>query len=388
MAAWWREFADYGADEAVDAIAAAEAALPAWRAALPKERSDLLRRWHDLVLQHQEDLARILTAGQGKPLAEARGEILYGTSFFIEWFAEEGKRIYGDTMTVPGRDKRILVVKQPVGVVAAITPWNFPNAMITRKIAPALAAGCTVIVKPSEETPLSALALMVLAEKAGMPAGVLNVLATTKAAAVGGRLMASSAVRKVSFTDSTAVGKQLMRQSAATLKKLSLELGGNAPFIVFDDADIDAAVAGLLVAKFRNARALLGGGPAARAGHFFQPTVLADVSPAMDIARSEVFGPVAPVMRFETEAQAIRLANDTPYGLAAYFYARDLGRVIRAYEALEYDMVGVNDGAISSEIIPFGGMKESGFGREGSKYGIDEYLQLKSVSVAGFNLPY
>jgi len=445
--------ADYGADEAADAIAAAEAALPAWRAALPKERSDLLRRWHDLVLQHQEDLARILTAEQGKPLAEARGEILYGTSF-IEWFAEEGKRIYGDTMTVPGRDKRILVVKQPVGVVAAITPWNFPNAMITRKIAPALAAGCTVIVKPSEETPLSALALMVLAEEAGMPAGVLNVLATTKAAAVGGRLMASSAVRKVSFTGSTAVGKQLMRQSAATLKKLSLELGGNAPFIVFDDADIDAAVAGLLVAKFRNAgqtcvcanrilvqsaicdrfldafvkavatlcqgdgaeagtsvgplinsaavdkvsalvagaqaggaRALLGGGPAARAGHFFQPTVLADVSPAMEIARSEVFGPVAPVMRFETEAQAIRLANDTPYGLAAYFYARDLGRVIRVYEALEYGMVGVNDGAISSEIIPFGGMKESGFGREGSKYGIDEYLQLKSVSLAGFNLP-
>jgi len=284
-------------------------------------------------------------------------------------------------MTVPGRDKHILVVKQPVGVVAAITPWNFPNAMITRKIAPALAAGCKVIVKPSEETPLSALALMVLAEEAGMPAGVLNVLATTKAAAVGGRLMASSAVRKVSFTGSTAVGKQLMRQSAATLKELSLELGGNAPFIVFEDADIDAAVAGLLVAKFRNDRTLLGGGPAARAGHFFQPTVLADVSPAMDIARSEVFGPVAPVMRFETEAQAIRLA------LAAYFYARDLGRVIRVNEALEYGMVGVNDGAISSEIIPFGRMKESGFGREGSKFGIDEYLQLKSVSLAGFNLP-
>lgn len=440
---------DMGAAETQRAIAAADAALPAWRAKTAKERAALLRRWHDLIMAHQEDLARLMTLEQGKPLAEARGEVAYGASF-IEWFAEEGKRVYGETIPSPGGDKRIVVIKQPVGVTAAITPWNFPIAMITRKVGPALAAGCTSVVKPAEATPLCALALAELACRAGIPAGVLNIVTTARPAVVGEVLTSSPIVRKLSFTGSTPVGKRLMAQCAGTVKRLSLELGGNAPFIVFNDADIDAAVRGALISKYRNAgqtcvctnrflvqdevydtftqklvaavaamqvgdglmdgtqigplinqaaihkvdamvtdavaqgaKVALGGARHAKGGNFYAPTVLTDVTPNMAVARDEIFGPVAPIFRFKTDDEAIALANDTPYGLAAYFYSRDIGRVWRVAEQLEYGMVGINEGLISNEVSPFGGIKESGVGREGSHHGIDEYLQLKYLCMGG-----
>ncbi|MFZ4634096.1 MAG: NAD-dependent succinate-semialdehyde dehydrogenase [Saprospiraceae bacterium] len=440
---------DCGVSETEQAIAAAHAALGGWRKKTAAQRGGVLRRWHDLILEHAEDLADIMTAEQGKPISEARGEVRYGASF-IEWFAEEGKRVYGDIIPPHGPNMRLLVTKQPIGVVGAITPWNFPNAMITRKVAPALAAGCTVVIKPSDETPLSALALAELAERAGMPPGVLNVVTGKNAPAIGKALTDSSLVRKLSFTGSTAVGKMLMRQCADTVKKISLELGGNAPFIVFDDADVDAAIEGVVASKFRNAgqtcvcanrifvqdsvydlflqkfaatvekqqvgpgaeqgnhvgplinqkafakvdrlvhdavskgaRVLAGGRPHALGGTFYEPTVLADVSGGMDILEEEIFGPVAPVMPFSTEAEVIQMANDTPYGLAAYFYGRDIGRVFRVAEALEYGMVGVNTGILGTAVAPFGGMKESGIGREGSKYGIEEFLEIKYVCVAG-----
>ncbi len=437
-----------GAAETRRAIAAADAAWPAWRARPAKERSNLMRKWFELMMANQDDLAAIMTAEQGKPLAEARGEVAYGASF-IEWFAEEAKRIYGDTIPAPATDRRIVAIKQPVGVVAAITPWNFPNAMITRKVGPALAAGCTVVVKPASQTPLSALALAELALRAGIPKGVVNVV-TGSAAQIGGELTANPTVRKLSFTGSTEIGRELMAQCAPTIKKLSLELGGNAPFIVFDDADLDAAVKGAIASKYRNtgqtcvcvnrvlvqdsvydafaaklvaavsklmvadgftegaqqgplidraalekveahvadatskgARVLLGGKRHALGGSFYEPTVLADVTPAMAVAREETFGPVAPLFRFKDEAEAIRMANDTEFGLASYFYARDVGRIVRVAEALEYGMVGINEGLISNEVAPFGGVKQSGLGREGSKYGIDEYLEIKYLCVGG-----
>ena len=437
-----------GAAETRRAIAAADAALPAWRARPAKERSNLLRKWFDLMLANQEDLARLMTAEQGKPLAESRGEIAYGASF-IEWFAEEAKRIYGDTIPSPATDRRIIVIKQPVGVVAAITPWNFPNAMITRKVGPALASGCTVVVKPASQTPFSALALAELAVRAGIPKGVLNIV-TGSAVQIGGELTANPTVRKLSFTGSTEIGRELMAQCAPTIKKLSLELGGNAPFIVFDDADLDAAVKGAIASKYRNtgqtcvcvnrllvqdgvydafaaklvaavgklkvadgftdgaqqgplidmaalekveshvadatakgAKVLLGGRRHALGGSFYEPTVLADVTPLMAVAREETFGPVAPLFRFKDEAEAIRMANDTEFGLASYFYSRDVGRIVRVSEALEYGMVGINEGIISNEVAPFGGVKHSGLGREGSKYGIDEYLEIKYLCVGG-----
>ena len=436
------EVANCGAPEAQRAIAAADAALPAWRGQTAKQRSQFLQRWFALINQNAEDLARLITAEGGKPLSEARGEVAYGASF-VEWFAEEGKRVYGETIPATLADKRLVVIKQAIGVCAAITPWNFPLAMITRKVAPALAAGCTVVVKPAEQTPLTALALAVLAEEAGFPAGVFNVL-TGDPVAIGGELTASPIVRKLSFTGSTEVGRLLMAQCAPTIKKLSLELGGNAPFIVFDDADVDAAVNGALIAKYRNtgqtcvcanrilvqsgvyeefahklaarvaelkvgagseegvmqgplindsglakveahvadalakgARVLCGGARHARGGNFYQPTVLADVTPAMRVAREETFGPVAPLFRFETEAEAVTMANATEFGLAAYFYSRDVARCWRVGEALEYGMVGVNTGLISNEVAPFGGIKQSGIGREGSKYGIEDYLEIK-----------
>ncbi|MBS7662137.1 NAD-dependent succinate-semialdehyde dehydrogenase [Pseudomonas lalucatii] len=437
-----------GTAETRRAIAAAEAAWPAWRARTAKERSAILKRWHGLMLEHADALAEILTLEQGKPLAEAKGEILYAASF-IEWFAEEAKRIYGDTIPSHKGDARIVVSKEPIGVVAAITPWNFPAAMITRKAGPALAAGCPCIVKPAPETPFSALAMAALAEQAGIPAGIFSVV-TGDAVAIGGELTASAAVRKLSFTGSTAIGKLLMAQCAETLKKVSLELGGNAPFIVFDDADLERAVEGALIAKFRNAgqtcvcvnrflvqdgiyeafvsrlaervaefrvgdgfsagvtqgplinqRAvakvedhvqdalgkgarLLCGGERHALGHgFFQPTVLADVSLQMKVAREETFGPLAAVFRFASEAEAVQLANDTEYGLAAYCYTRDLGRAWRMSEALEYGMVGINEGLISTEVAPFGGVKSSGLGREGSKYGIEDYLEIKYTLMGG-----
>ncbi|WP_439886399.1 NAD-dependent succinate-semialdehyde dehydrogenase [Pseudomonas sp. MBLB4123] len=437
-----------GSAEAQRAIAAANAAWPAWRARTAKERSAVLKRWHALMLEHADALAEILTLEQGKPLAEARGEILYAASF-IEWFAEEAKRIYGDTIPSHKGDARIVVSKEPIGVVAAITPWNFPAAMITRKAGPALAAGCPCIVKPAPETPFSALAMAALAEQAGVPAGIFNVI-TGDAVAIGGELTASAAVRKLSFTGSTAIGKLLMAQCADTLKKVSLELGGNAPFIVFDDADLERAVEGALLAKYRNAgqtcvcvnrflvqdgiyeafvtrlaervvefkvgdgfasgvtqgplineRAvakvedhvqdalgkgarLLCGGERHALGHgFFQPTVLADLSLEMKVAREETFGPLAAVFRFGSEAEAVQLANDTEYGLAAYCYTRDLGRAWRMSEALEYGMVGINEGLISTEVAPFGGVKASGLGREGSKYGIEDYLEIKYTLMGG-----
>jgi succinate-semialdehyde dehydrogenase/glutarate-semialdehyde dehydrogenase len=424
-----------GVNETRQAIRAAADALPTWRAHTAKERATLLRRWHDLILSNQEDLARLMTLEQGKPLAESRGEVVYGASF-IEWFAEEGKRAYGDTIPSHARDKRIVVLKEPVGVVGCITPWNFPIAMITRKVAPALAAGCTVVSKPAPETPFSALALAALAERAGLPPGVLNVV-TGPAIEVGAELTGNPLVRKISFTGSTEVGRLLMAQSAPTVKKISLELGGNAPFIVFDDADLDAAVEGAVLSKYRNtgqtcvcanrflvhapifdafadkltravgrlvvgsgfeegvtqgplidsaaiekvegARVLVGGHTAARGPRFYEPTVIAGATPDMQLAREETFGPVAPLFRFETEAEAVRLANATEFGLAAYFYGRDLGRVWRVAEALEYGIVGVNTGIISTEVAPFGGMKQSGLGREGSKYGLDEFLEIKYV---------
>jgi succinate-semialdehyde dehydrogenase/glutarate-semialdehyde dehydrogenase len=431
-----------GAAETRRAIAAANDAWPAWRALTARQRGQLLRAWFELIVANAEDLAQLITAECGKPLAEARGEVAYGASF-VEWFAEEGKRTYGESIPSTAANTRLLVIKQPVGVCAAITPWNFPLAMITRKVAPALAAGCPVVVKPAEATPLTALALAVLAEQAGLPPGVFNVV-TGLPAEIGGELCANPIVRKLSFTGSTAVGRLLMAQCAPTIKKLSLELGGNAPFIVFDDADLDAAVDGALVAKYRNtgqtcvcanrflvqagiydefaarfaekvrglkvgdgteagvaqgplinaaglakveahvadalakgARVLCGGSRHERGGNFFQPTVLAGVTTAMQVAREETFGPVAPLFRFETEAEAIAMANDTEFGLAAYFYSRDVGRCWRVGEALEYGMVGINSGLISTEVAPFGGIKQSGLGREGSKYGIEEYLEIK-----------
>ncbi len=428
------------------AIEAAERAWRPWRDLTAAERGTMLRRWHDLMLENQEDLARIMTAEQGKPLAEARGEIAYAASF-LDWFAEEGRRVYGDLIPPHQAGKRILVFKQPIGVCAAITPWNFPAAMITRKAGAALAAGCPMVVKPAAETPLSALALAVLAERAGIPAGVFNVI-TGEAVPIGGELTSNPVVRKLSFTGSTEVGRLLMRQCADTLKRLSLELGGNAPFIVFDDADLEAAVEGAVQSKYRNtgqtcvcanrvlvqegiyeafaerlagkvaslrvgpgtdegsvqgplinqeavekveahiadalgkgARLVTGGARHGLGGTFFQPTVLADVTPGMRVAREETFGPVAPLFRFRTEEEAVAMANDTEYGLAAYFYTRDLGRAWRVSEALEYGMVGVNSGIISTAVAPFGGVKQSGLGREGARYGIDEYLEIKYVCV-------
>jgi succinate-semialdehyde dehydrogenase / glutarate-semialdehyde dehydrogenase len=437
---------DMGGTEARRAVEAAAQAFPAWAAHTAKERAVVLRRWYELLMANQEDLATLMTAEQGKPLAESKGEIAYAAAF-IEWFGEEGKRLYGDVIPGHQADKRIVVLRQPVGVVAAITPWNFPAAMITRKVGPALAAGCTTVVKPASQTPYSALALAALAARAGVPAGVLNVI-TGGAAAIGAELTANPTVRKLSFTGSTAVGKQLMAQCAGTLKKLSMELGGNAPFIVFDDADLDAAVAGAIASKFRNtgqtcvcanrllvqagvyqdftrrlvhavaqlkvgdglkgptdqgplidARALAkveehvadalakgarieqGGRRHSLGGNFFEPTVLTHATPAMLLAREETFGPVAPLFRFETEADAIRMANDTEFGLACYFYTRDLARSWRVAEALEYGIVGLNTGLISTEVAPFGGVKESGTGREGSRYGILDYTELKYVCV-------
>ncbi len=437
-----------GAAETRRAIDAAARAFPAWSARPAKERAAVLRRWFELMLQHQDDLARLMTLEQGKPLAESRGETVYAASF-LEWFAEEAKRVYGDTIPAPQADKRLLVLKQPIGVVACITPWNFPLAMITRKAGPALAAGCTVVLKPASQTPFSALALAELGERAGLPKGVLNVV-TGPAEEIGGELTSNPTVRKLSFTGSTAIGKVLMAQCAGTVKKLSLELGGNAPFIVFDDADLDRAVEGAIVSKYRNtgqtcvcanrilvqdtvydafaaklveavkalapapgleagatqgpliddravekveahvadatakgARVLTGGRRHGRGGRFFEPTVLGDVTPAMAVAREETFGPVAPLFRFRDEAEALALANDTEFGLAAYFYGRDLARVWRVAEALEYGIVGVNTGLISTEVAPFGGVKESGLGREGSKYGIDEFLEIKYLCLGG-----
>ena len=439
-----------GSAETRRAIEAAERALPDWRARTGKERAQLLRRWYDLLMTHQEDLARLMTAEQGKPLAESRGEIAYAASF-LEWFGEEAKRVYGDTIPAHGRDKRILVLKQPIGVCAAITPWNFPAAMITRKVGPALAAGCTIVIKPASQTPFSALALCELANRAGLPPGVVNCV-TGSASEIGAELTSHPAVRKLSFTGSTEIGKLLTAQCAGTMKKVSMELGGNAPFIVFDDADLDAAVKGALASKFRNAgqtcvcanrllvqdgiydafaaklkvavQALrvgpgdadgttigplidgkavekveehiadalaqgaslaLGGRRHALGRSFYEPTILTDVSPRMRVAREETFGPLAPLFRFHTEAEAIRLANDTEFGLAAYFYTRDVNRVWRVSEALEYGIVGINEGLISTEVAPFGGMKESGLGREGSKYGIEDYLEIKYLCLGGID---
>ncbi|MCM2319867.1 MAG: NAD-dependent succinate-semialdehyde dehydrogenase [Pseudomonas sp.] len=436
-----------GGAETVRAIEAADRALAAWRARTAKERAQILRRWYELMLVHEQDLALLMTREQGKPLHEALGEIRYAASF-IEWFAEEGKRLYGDVIPSPAADKRLLVIKQGIGVCAAITPWNFPAAMITRKVAPALAAGCTIVVKPANETPLSALALAELAQRAGVPAGVLNIV-TGDAVAIGAQLTGHPLVRKLSFTGSTPVGRLLMGQCAETIKKVSLELGGNAPFIVFDDADIDAAVEGALVAKYRNAgqtcvcvnrfyvhdavyerfaerfsarvralqvgpgsvggseigplisakavdkvrsliadavgkgaEVLVGGNGHAAGENFFEPTVLAGIGPGMQLLDEEIFGPVAPLVRFSSDEEVIRLANDTLYGLAAYFYSRDLARVWKVAEALEYGMVGVNTGLISNEVAPFGGVKQSGLGREGSRYGIEDYLEMKYLCLA------
>ena len=437
-----------GADETRRAIEAAERAWPAWRAKTAKERAGILRKWFDLMMANQEDLAVLMTLEQGKPLAESRGEIAYGASF-VEWFAEEAKRVYGDTIPQHQNDKRIVVIKQPIGVVAAITPWNFPNAMITRKCAPALAAGCPVVIKPATATPYSALALAELAERAGIPAGVVNIL-TGSAREVGGELTGNPTVRKLSFTGSTEVGKILMQQCAGTVKKVSMELGGNAPFLVFDDADLDAAVEGAMMSKFRNtgqtcvcanrilvqdgvydafaaklaaavknlkvgsgleegvtqgplidvaalekveehvadaaakgAKVAVGGERHERGGTFYQPTVLTGVTTDMKVTREETFGPVAPLFRFKTEDEGIAMANDTEFGLAAYFYARDLGRVWRVGEGLETGIVGINTGIISTEVAPFGGVKESGVGREGSKYGMDDFLEIKYLCMGG-----
>jgi len=430
------------------AIAAAEKAFPAWSAMTAKERSVILRRWFELSMQNVDDLATIMTMEQGKPLAESRGEIAYGSSF-IEWFAEEGRRVYGDVIPANSRDRRIVVLKQPIGVAAAITPWNFPNAMITRKAGAALAAGCTIVIKPAPATPFSALALAELAERAGVPQGVLNIV-TGDEIAIGRELCANPAVRKLSFTGSTEVGTILMQQSAPTIKKLSLELGGNAPFIIFDDADLDKAVPGVMASKFRNAgqtcvcanrvlvqdgvydafakrmrdavnalvvgdgmedgvtigplidmhavekveqhvadavdhgaQLAIGGKRHARGGTFFEPTLLLEVPLAARLMKEETFGPVAPLTRFKTDRDAIAMANDTVYGLACYFYSRDIGRIWRVAEALEYGMVGINEGIISTEVAPFGGVKQSGIGREGSKYGIEEYLEIKYLCMGG-----
>ncbi|MEZ5486846.1 MAG: NADP-dependent succinate-semialdehyde dehydrogenase [Steroidobacteraceae bacterium] len=437
-----------GAAETRRAIEAANRAFPAWAGKLAKERSAILRKWFELIMANQDDLAIIMTAEQGKPLAESKGEIAYAAAF-IEWFAEEGKRVYGDVIPTFRNDSRIVVLRQPVGVAAAITPWNFPAAMITRKAGPALASGCTFVCKPAMQTPYSALALAELAQRAGIPAGVFSVV-TGDARAIGGEITSNPLVRKLSFTGSTGIGKMLMAQCAGTIKKVSLELGGNAPFIVFDDADLDAAVLGAMASKFRNtgqtcvcanrlyvqagvydefakrlvkavaamrigdglagptelgpliddkalakveehvgdalskgAKVALGGRRHALGGNFYEPTVLTGVTPAMMVAKEETFGPLAPLFRFETEAEVVAMANDTEFGLAAYFYTRDLARSWRVQEALEYGIVGVNTGLISSEVAPFGGWKESGIGREGSKHGIEEYTEIKYVCVGG-----
>ena len=439
-----------GADETHRAIEAANAALPGWRAKTAKERAAILRRWYELMLENQEDLATLMTAEQGKPKAESMGEVMYAASF-IEWFAEEGKRVYGDTIPTFAPDKRIIVTKEPIGVVAAISPWNFPAAMITRKSGPALAAGCTMVVKPASMTPFSALAQAELAERAGMPPGVFNVV-TGSAGAIGGELTSNPIVRKLTFTGSTEIGKMLMEQCAATVKKVSMELGGNAPFIVFDDADLDAAVQGAMVSKFRNtgqtcvcanriyvqegvydafakkltaavkkmtvgdglkgetqqgpliemaavekveehiqdavdggAKIALGGKRHALGGTFFEPTILTGMTQQMKITREETFGPVAPLFPFKTEEEVIGYANDTEFGLASYFYSRDIGRIWRVMEALEYGIVGINEGIISTEVAPFGGIKESGIGREGSKYGIDDFVEIKYALLGGIN---
>jgi succinate-semialdehyde dehydrogenase / glutarate-semialdehyde dehydrogenase len=440
-----------GTEEARKAIDAAHAAFPSWSARTAKERAAIMRKWFEMMILHASDLAALMTAEQGKPLAEAKGEVLYGASF-VEWFAEEAKRVCGDVLASTWSDKRMVVIKQPIGVCAAITPWNFPIAMITRKVAPAIAAGCTIVIKPAEQTPLSALALAELAHRAGMPPGVLNVITADadRSIEVGKVLCDSPTVRHLSFTGSTPVGRILMQQSAPTVKKLGLELGGHAPFIVFDDADLDAAVEGALVSKYRNAgqtcvctnrfyahesiydafveklaagaakikvgngfeqgvvqgplidaqaiakveehvadalakgaKVLTGGKLHALGGHFYEPTVLSNVTGDMKIMREETFGPVAAVTRFKTEEEAIAAANDTEFGLASYFYSRDIGRVWRVAEKLEYGMVGINTGIISNEVAPFGGVKQSGLGREGSKYGIDEYLEIKYLCMGG-----
>ena len=442
--------ANCGTAETRRAIEAAQTAQTEWGQTSIKVRSAILRKWFNLMMENQEDLAQILTAEQGKPLAEARGEIAYGASY-IEWFAEEGKRIYGDTIPHSTNDKRLVVIKQPVGVVACITPWNFPNAMLTRKIAPALAAGCTVVCKPANATPLSAYAFAELAERAGVPAGVIN-LVTGKTAEIGKELTSNPIVRKLTFTGSTPVGKQLMAECAATVKRTSMELGGNAPFIVFDDADLDAAITGLMASKYRNSgqtcvcanRILVqesvydifadklvaavkslrvgngaddgvtigplinetaasdvmsfiddavskgacvraGGQRSERGGSFVEPTILTQVSDDMKVFKEEIFGPVAPLFKFKTEAEAIAMANDTEFGLACYFYSRDIGRIWRVGEGLEYGIVGINEGIISNEMAPFGGVKESGQGREGSKYGLDDYLEIKYMCMGGID---
>jgi len=439
-----------GATETRRAIEAAKNAWAIWRRKPAKERSALLRQWNDLIVANVDDLGKLMTAEQGKPLAEAKGEVLYAASF-IEWFAEEAKRVYGDTIPSPWTDRRLVVIKEPVGVCAAITPWNFPAAMITRKAGPALASGCTMVAKPAEATPLSALALAVLAERAGIPAGVFNVL-TGEPREIGREMTSNPDVRKLTFTGSTEVGRILMKQSADTIKKLSLELGGNAPFIVFDDADLDAAVQGAIDSKYRNAgqtcvcanrlivqsgvydafagklvaavkklkvgnglepdvdqgplidrsavekiedhiqdavshgaRVLLGGKQHALGRTFFEPTVLADVTPKMKVAREETFGPLAPLFRFESDEDAVRLANDTEFGLASYFYSRDIGRIWRAAEGLEGGIVGINTGLISNEVAPFGGVKQSGLGREGSHYGLDEFVEVKYLCFGGLD---
>ena len=434
-----------GTAETRRAIEAADKALPAWRALTAKERSTKLRRWFELMIENQDDLARLMTTEQGKPLAEAKGEIAYAASF-IEWFAEEAKRVYGDTIPGHQQDKRLIVIKQPIGVTAAITPWNFPAAMITRKAGPALAAGCTMVLKPASQTPYSALALVELANRAGIPAGVLSVV-TGSAGEVGGELTSNALVRKLSFTGSTDIGRQLMEECAKDIKKVSLELGGNAPFIVFDDADLDKAVEGAMISKFRNngqtcvcanriyvqdgvydafaeklaaavaklkigngleegtttgplidgkavakvqehiddavskGAKVLAGGQLIK-GHFFEPTILIDVPNSAAVAKDETFGPLAPLFRFKDEAEVIAISNDTEFGLASYFYARDMSRVFRVAEALEYGMVGINTGLISNEVAPFGGIKASGLGREGSKYGIEDYLEIKYLCLS------
>jgi succinate-semialdehyde dehydrogenase/glutarate-semialdehyde dehydrogenase len=439
-----------GVAETRRAIEAANRAWPAWRSKLAKERSNILRKWFELMMANQDDLALIMTTEQGKPLAEAKGEVAYAASF-IEWFAEEAKRVYGDVIPQHQADKRLIVIKQPVGVCGAITPWNFPAAMITRKVAPALAAGCTMVIKPATQTPYSAFALAELAERAGVPKGVINIL-TGSAKEIGGELTSSPIVRKITFTGSTEVGRTLMQQAASTIKKVSLELGGNAPFLVFDDADLDAAVEGAMISKYRNAgqtcvcanrilvqdqvydafaaklaekvkalkvgpgteggvqigpliddkavakveehvqdavakgaKVLVGGKRHALGGLFYEPTLLTEVSTKMKVTKEETFGPVAPLFRFKTEQEGVAMANDTEFGLASYFYARDVGRIWRVGEGLESGMVGINTGLISNEVAPFGGVKESGIGREGSKYGIEEYLEVKYLCLGGMD---